>query len=62
MREMKRREEYRAEREKRTAMFTTPGLVPLAMPPTIDWEVAGKYQLHSDLLHEKLFSGDRAKQ
>lgn len=55
--EGKKIKEYRAERERKTAMFVTPGLPPLAMPPIVEssyWDL----QIKSDARFRRLFPND----
>lgn len=59
--EEKKRAEHRAERERKTAAFTTPGLPPLAMAPPVDWEWFAKLYVPSDLRFRRLFPDDPAK-
>ena len=42
-------------------MFTTPGLPPLAMAPSVDWEWFAKVHVPSDLRFRRLFPEDPAK-
>lgn len=50
----------REEREKRTAMFVTPGLPPLAMAPTFNWITLERTEGKSDLQFERLFPRDKS--
>lgn len=59
--EDRRRTEYRAERDRKTAMFTTPGLPPLATAPPVDWEWFARVHVPSDLRFRRLFPDDPAK-
>lgn len=59
--EEKKTAEYRAERERKTAVSTTPGLPPLAMEPPVDWEWFAKVHMPSDLRFRRLFPDDPAK-
>lgn len=50
----------REEREKKTAMFATPGLPPLTMAPTLNWITLERTHVKSDLQFERLFPNDKA--
>lgn len=59
--EEKKRAEYRTGREIKTAIFTTPGLPPLAMALPMDREWFAKVYVPSDLRFRRLFPDDSAK-